>query len=82
MKATKDEVTLTTPIYFIDGKQVCYLDTQTKCRFFEASDGLWGTDCRLHGKDIYINIKGHRIPTESCLLAKLYKDKRNQEQIS
>ncbi len=81
MVVIKDEVTLTTPIYFIDGKQVCCLDEQTKRRFFKVGGGPWGPDCSLHGRAVYINMNGHRIPVESCLLAELHKIETENERL-
>lgn len=76
MKATKESVVLETPVYFIDERQVCYFDTQTKCRFFEVQDS-W---CRLHREEIYTDIDGRKRSTEDCLLTELYKEKKDQEQ--
>lgn len=70
MEVRKEDVTVTFPIYFVNNKQVCKLDSQTKCRFFDSTD--YGYYCALLNEEIYTNSEGWNQSHEDCLMTGIY----------
>ena len=73
MKATKEEVTAIFPIYFIDDKPVCQLDSQTKCKFLV--DHGYDYYCDLHNENLSIDSTGFIRSRKDCLMATLFEEK-------